>query len=148
MLQITTTEREINVLSKKEFNKSIDIIYKENSPADVRKAIIDFYKNNIADDDTLYNRYRFLKMDSEVLGPVFFGALFGFIVSSCCTSLQNLPSNIKNVGMLFCVFLIYFVLIAIPVWFYPCTCMRKDTLLIKPTEIVILEKLLDIKPML
>lgn len=143
-MQITTTEKSINILGKKEFDKSVTALYKEQSPASARKAIIDFYQHNTADEDTLYERYRYLKFDSEVLGPVLLGALLGLIMTGLFAACQDTAG--ANSVMLIIVFFLYLVIAFTPLYWYPRAFMKKDVLLIKPTEIAILEKLLDIKP--
>ena len=146
MLPITTAEGVINILSKKEFNKSISALYsRKNSPEDVRKAIIKFYKDNIVDEDTLYKRYRYLKFDKDILGTGLFSTVLSLIMTSVYTAAPTISTGIDFL-ILFVVLLFSSIAVLAFSEIYQQGFMTKNTILVNPTEIAILEKLLDINP--
>ncbi|MDU4784415.1 MAG: hypothetical protein ACLSGI_06925 [Butyricicoccaceae bacterium] len=138
-------------LPKRQFNKKVLALYK-NEPEAARAGLIEFYNKYTTDKDTFYKRYRDLKYDYEVSGQVYLGAVLSTVMSLYSLLVQNMDSMEQapilkaNPWLMVLPLIVTLGFIAVIVCSYLKSFMSKSVLLVKPTEIAILEKLLDIKP--
>lgn len=138
-------------LPKRQFTKKVLALYK-NEPETARASLINFYGKYTTDKDTLYKRYRNLKYDYEVAGQVYLGTILSGIMSIYILMIEAVAGDEQTPLLQAAPWIIMLPLFAmlgftaLIICSYLKSFMSKDTLLIKPTEIAILEKLLDIKP--
>lgn len=112
-----------------------------------RNAIRKFYEDNDFDEDALFKRYRSLKFDCDIGGQTLYSGVVSAIISLAVSDADFITFSdimwvnnlLSFVGGLLCLcFLAGSILLFAR--FFLHGCMRKDTLLIKPTELKIIDK--------
>lgn len=106
-----------------------------------REELRRFYATHTADEKTLYKRYRSLKFETEQLGTLVLGAIFGALSSVFIAAMGKPWSGITEYICLGAVVLL-------PALGFVCWHLRvymsKNVLLVYPVEIKLLEKELHI----
>lgn len=113
-----------------------------------RSAIRKFYEDNDFDEDALFKRYRSLKFDCDIGGQTLYSGVVSAIISLAVSDadfkftfsdIMWVNNLLSFVGVLLCLcFLAGSILLFAR--FFLHGCMSKDTLLIKPTELKIIDK--------
>lgn len=144
------SSQEEHKLSYKELKNEVAKYYncKEKSVKEKRDAIRKFYEDKDFDEDALFKRYRSLKFDCDIWGQTLYSGAISAIISLTVSEadFKFTRSDIMWVNNLlsFVWFLLYSCFLAGSILlfarFFLHGCMRKDTLLIKPTELKIIDK--------
>lgn len=144
------SNQEEHKLSYKELKNEVAKFYncKEKSVKEKRDAIRKFYEDKDFDEDALFKRYRSLKFDCDIWGQTLYSGAISAIISLTVSEadFKFTRSDIMWVNNLlsFVWFLLYSCFLAGSILlfarFFLHGCMRKDTLLIKPTELKIIDK--------
>lgn len=144
------SSQEEHKLSYKELKNEVAKYYncKEKSVKEKRNSIREFYEDKDFDEDALFKRYRSLKFDCDIWGQTLYSGAISAIISLTVSEadFKFTRSDIMWVNNLlsFVWFLLYSCFLAGSILlfarFFLHGCMRKDTLLIKPTELKIIDK--------
>lgn len=145
------SSQEEHKISYKELKIRISEFYDDPKYKTIQKkrdAIRKFYEGNDFDEDALFKRYRSLKFDCDIWGQTLYSGVVSAIISLAVSDadLKFTFSDIIWVNNLlsFVCFLLCLCFLAGSILlfarFFLHGCMSKDTLLIKPTELKIIDK--------
>lgn len=145
------SSQEEHKLSYKELKIRISEFYDDpqyKTIQEKRDAIRKFYEDNDFDEDALFKRYRILKFDCDIWGQTLYSGAISVIISLAvseadfkftCSDIMWVNNLLSFVWFLLCsCFLAGSILLLAR--FFLHGCMSKDTLLIKPTELKIIDK--------